>query len=243
MDLERNNNRKEAWLELKRPCWKMVQEDDPKDESPFIASKIGGKRPYLSLRDNWPLCLCGKEMSFFFQVNLSNFPKKIRKVTQNNTGLLQLFICTNNDCLSIGFAAFSRQNCVRIVHPKEKSLTYQPSAKIFPSKRIIKYTKETDYPHIYEDCVAYDNFKDEEIDWMAKHLPKTGDKLSGWPVWIQSPEYSNCPRCNKRMIFLWQQELVSLSNYMSEEYIFGDVRTGYITQCPIHKNVLAIVQQ
>jgi len=32
----------------------------------------------------------------------------------------------------------------------------------------------------------------------------TGDKLLGWPSWVQGVEYPRCPRCNQQMSFVFQ---------------------------------------
>lgn len=60
-----------------------------------------------------------------------------------------------------------------------------------------------------------------------------GDKLGGWPQWIQSIEYPNCPQCQTRMQLVFQID--------SEDHVpfmFGDVGCGHITQCPNHKDVV-----
>jgi uncharacterized protein YjbI with pentapeptide repeats/uncharacterized protein YwqG len=62
-------------------------------------------------------------------------------------------------------------------------------------------------------------------------LPFRGDKLAGYPNWVQDIEYPNCPICDRvmdRLIF----EFDSDDNV---PYLWGDVGTGYIVQCPEHK--------
>ncbi len=243
MDSKINENQKEDWLKLKRSCWKMVKMNDAKDKSPFEASKKGGTRPYLSLFNKWPRCSCKKDMTFFAQINLSKLPRKIKKATRNDSGILQLFICTNNNCHPAGPSAFSRRNCVRIVYPKGKSLTHTTTSKILKSIKITSYTEKVDYPLISEDCVNYDHSENKDMNWMGEHSSNAGDKLSGWPMWIKSPKYPNCPKCRKQMIFIWQQELISMTDYMNSGHMFRGKRRGYIMQCPTHKKVLAIVKQ
>ena len=61
-----------------------------------------------------------------------------------------------------------------------------------------------------------------------------GDKLAGWPAWVQGVEYPNCPRCGRRMAHVFQVD--------SEDHVpfmFGDAGCGHITQCPEHKEVVA----
>jgi len=61
-----------------------------------------------------------------------------------------------------------------------------------------------------------------------------GDKLAGWPAWVQDAEYPRCPRCGARMEFAFQ-----LDSNDHLDFMFGDAGTGHVTQCPTHKEVVA----
>lgn len=61
-----------------------------------------------------------------------------------------------------------------------------------------------------------------------------GDKLGGWPHWIQSPEYPSCDQCGSIMEFFFQIDSEDNLNYM-----FGDVGCAHITQCPQHRDRFA----
>jgi hypothetical protein len=60
-----------------------------------------------------------------------------------------------------------------------------------------------------------------------------GDKLGGWPCWIQDVEYPACPTCKKRMQHVFQVTGDPLP------FMFGDMGIGHITQCPRHKDIVA----
>ena len=62
---------------------------------------------------------------------------------------------------------------------------------------------------------------------------KQGEKLLGWPAWVQGVEYPNCQVCNKEMSFIFQVD--SSRNF---DYDFGDCGCGHITQCKEHKDQL-----
>lgn len=62
----------------------------------------------------------------------------------------------------------------------------------------------------------------------------TGDKLAGWPTWVQNPEYPSCPRCESQMVYVFQ-----LDSEDNLPYMFVDVGRGHITQCPRHLDVVA----
>jgi hypothetical protein len=61
-----------------------------------------------------------------------------------------------------------------------------------------------------------------------------GDKLGGWPNWVQGAEYPKCPKCGTEMAFLMQ-----IDSEDNVPYMFGDLGTGHITQCPTHRHVVA----
>jgi uncharacterized protein YwqG len=80
------------------------------------------------------------------------------------------------------------------------------------------------------------DFKDIRDETLAETvaISEPGDKLAGWPAWVQHTEYPACPRCGEQMILVFQAD--------SEDnipYMFGDVGCGHITQCPQRKDVMA----
>ncbi len=62
----------------------------------------------------------------------------------------------------------------------------------------------------------------------------SGDKLAGWPVWVQGMEHPSCPRCGRRMWLVFQ-----LDSEDHLPFMFGDMGTGHLTQCPEHLEVVA----
>lgn len=70
-------------------------------------------------------------------------------------------------------------------------------------------------------------------------LPFEGDKLAGYPHWVQDVEYPNCPLCNRLM----DQLIFEFASDDNVPYLWGDVGSGYILQCPDHKKELAFLWQ
>ena len=68
----------------------------------------------------------------------------------------------------------------------------------------------------------------EEISSAA-----SGDKLFGWPYWVQGVEYPGCPQCGERMEMVFQ-----IDSQNNLPFMFGDTGCGHITQCPVHKEVV-----
>jgi predicted DNA-binding WGR domain protein/uncharacterized protein YwqG len=127
----------------------------------------------------------------------------------------------------------------------------------FPEKRIFGWIERTDYPHHEEwesfgiqtesdfrpftqariECAEFDLLiatEEEEIE-DSIGSPWDGDKISGYPNWIQQKEYPNCTVCGAEMQFVFQ--------IASEDNLpiwFGRAGTARITQCTTHKEILAL---
>jgi len=54
-----------------------------------------------------------------------------------------------------------------------------------------------------------------------------GDKLGGWPHWVQDMEYPNCPSCSKPMQLFFQ---LGSRDHVGVE--FGDQGTALVMHCP-----------
>lgn len=77
---------------------------------------------------------------------------------------------------------------------------------------------------------------EEELD------PIGGEKLGGWPNWLQTTDYPDCPTCGTRMRLIFQT-LPDLEykepTRQGELLELGDGGRGYIMQCPNHPDVLS----
>ncbi|MEM6435512.1 MAG: pentapeptide repeat-containing protein [Cyanobacteria bacterium P01_D01_bin.115] len=73
----------------------------------------------------------------------------------------------------------------------------------------------------------------------AAMFPAEGDKLAGWPYWIQDVEYPKCPTCDRLMDTL----IFEFASNDHVPYFWGDVGAGYILQCPEHKEQVAFLWQ
>jgi uncharacterized protein YwqG len=235
-----------------RPAWRPVTANN---DGSRTASKFSGL-PWLSPSEGWPECKeCRKPMPLFLQLDLSTIPPEAR--SQFGDGLLQLFYCTSCDG---GWETFSCVSLVRLLSPL---VVGQPSgtavtSNVLPVKLISGWTSFMDYPDPPEHEALglkyeYDfktkpvttrvtskepPFSSEPIrdDGLAEAISvaEPGDKLAGWPLWIQGVEYPRCPACHAPMRVLFQ-----LDSNDNLDFMFGDAGTGHITQCPVHKDVVA----
>lgn len=245
----------EPWREKhRRPAWKPIVEDG---DGPATSSKFAGA-PWLSSDESVPKCAaCGNLLQLFLQLDLDTLPSAADG--RFGKGLLQLFYCTYDKCAGAGWEPFSNeQSLVRIVQPTGPGMKNETSGAYdeLPPKKIVGWEEFQDWPSTEEQeelglRYTYDfqaktvdlecselglRFEKVQDDDLAEKVSsaQAGDKLCGWPYWIQGVEYPNCPRCDRRMVLIFQ-----LDSEDNLQYMFGDSGCGHITQCPEHKDVVA----
>jgi len=219
--------RKKAWLPKTRA-----------GDGNVSASKISGIA-HIPQGQSWPSCgNCGKPMQLFVQVNSDEVPDDASGLILE--GILQLFYCTNSepqcevDCEA--YFPFSKASLVRIVEPGAfEQFETSPVENAFPARSIEGWELELDLPNWEELSMMGVELTDQESDLLAdSNTPTQGDKLGGWPAWIQGVEYPNCPKCNEAMFHVFQ-----IDSENNLPYMFGDVGVGHVTRCRQHPDVLA----
>jgi hypothetical protein len=246
----------EPWLARhRRPAWRPVVEDG---DGPATVSKFCGT-PWVGPDAPWPACgHCHQPLQLFVQLDLAGLPDDIGR--RFGTGLLQLFYCTRAKCQGRGgWEPFANDlSRVRVVHPTGPGTKASASRRggSFPAKRIVGWERFLDLPHteehrelgvtyVYDPKARAVRLVCEELGLVCDNIEedllrerigdsKLGDKLAGWPAWVQSVEYPDCPRCGLRMAHVFQVESRDHIPFM-----FGDAGCGHITQCPDHKEVVA----
>ncbi len=202
-------------------------------------SKFSG-RACLFPGEAWPACgNCGRPMQLFVQLNARDVPDEASQKLSG--GLLQFFYCTSEEphceieCEA--YAPNAKSTLLRFLSAEKAACTdsAEPPAGMFPSKRIVSWTENFDYPNLEELEDLGVDLSDEEADALAEQdFPRSGEKLLGWPAWVQSVEYPSCLECHRQMELLLQ-----IDSEQNLPYVFGDVGIGHITQCPIHRHQLA----
>jgi uncharacterized protein YwqG len=202
-------------------------------------SKFSGV-PCLAAGEPWPACgNCGRPLQLFVQLAADELPAEARERIGAGK-LLQFFYCTSTDpdCESDAeaFLPHARSTLVRIVSgaPAAGEPRALP-AGMFPPRRITGWTETDDYPSDEElDGLAGAALDEDDLDALAEEFPRLGEKLLGWPHWVQGMEYPACRVCGTEMRMLFQMDSNGALPYM-----FGDVGVGHVTQCPIHPDELA----
>lgn len=213
-----------------------------------------GGTPTVSSSADWPACRqCDKPMRFFLQLDSKTLPDGSE--FNLGPGLLQLYYCSSDDGMCETWEAFSGTHSIRFV---ASGVPIAPPIDLdhLPRVDISGWDSVVDYPHpeeheelgvIYHydfdadfvvvDCRELDlAVRTEQTDGAAEAvaLSRTGDKLGGWPYWVQGPEYPNCPQCGQRMRLLMQ-----IDSSDNIDYQFGDCGCAHLTYCPNHKEIFA----
>lgn len=223
---------------VKRPTW--VPQVTPGDGDP-LASKFSGI-PWIAANEDWPVCPnCNNPMQLFVQLNLAELPD--RPAGCPSTGLVQFFYCVSREPYCEGdceaYAPGSRSVVVRIVQPEGPGRRFDssPVPDAFPPRLITGWTQRDDYPSYEEIGDLVEGFNidlyDTLIEGYEMDIPAIGEKLMGWPHWIQGSEYPDCPDCGTRMHLLFQ-----VDSEVNVPYMFGDAGIGHLTQCPNHPHRL-----
>lgn len=223
-------------LPVKRKCWKPVVSEVNADIS---ASKFSGI-PWLAADEDWPVCgNCKKPMQLFLQLNKKDLPAEARDSFLGGD-ILQMFYCVNSceDIPCEGASIFANDSVlVRTVNLRGPSrmIAESPVEGAFPCKLIAGWDESVDYPG-YDEIryteVRLDNKQEDCL--LDAGFPLMGEKLLGWPGWVQGPEYPECPDCGKKMSYVFQ-----IDSGDNIPYMFGDCGCGHITQCREHPERLA----
>lgn len=199
-------------------------------------SKLGGT-PYLADPNAWPLCgNCSQPMALAVQLNPAQLPEPLRK--EFGVDLIQLFYCDSDDPLCVDDAEawepFSGASLARQIAVTGDAATpaRRPGREYAPAV-IRDWSMVDDYPNDEERERLNTHLEDSEEE-LARELTHLGDKLSGWPYWVQGIEYPSCTECGKTMRLVFQ---VDSAGHL--ELNLGDMGVGHLTQCPTHKSVLA----
>lgn len=211
------------------------------ESSPAAASKFSGI-PMLSRGGSWPLCAhCHTPMQLFLQLSSADLPESAGMPF--GEGYLQVFYCTNlNTECEIeceAYFPFAKSTLVRVIpfnDAWDSGLALSPVADAFPEQTIIGWEPHIDYPNWEELQDLGCSLTEAQIDALCDlEYPVAGDKLLGWPHWIQGVEYPECPRCERAMPMIFQ-----IDSECSIPYMFGDAGCAHITQCAHHPEQMAI---
>lgn len=218
-----------------RPAWIPVTETGL---GRWDGSRFGGAAALRAGEGN-PVCgRCGGALPLLLQLSADELPPAAG--APFGPGLLQLFYCTNTDddasCEADGEAweAFAPSVVARVVPTRGLRAGARVPACL-PPRRIASWREVDDRPS-YDDAAELGvNLSADDADALTLvGYPRTGDKLLGWPAWVQGPERPPCPDCGEAM-----RELFQLDSDGNVPLMFGDMGTGHLFQCGAHPSRVA----
>lgn len=236
----------------RRPAWHpLVAPGEPTG----ARSKFCGQ-PWLLPGEVPPLCEeCDRPLQLLVQLDLGALPGEL--AGRYGEGVLQLFYCVDHDCSQDdAWEAFSDvASLVRVVPAGDLGPAPGLGAALPPSA-ILGWERFDDVPDPEDHeptglSATYDftlrtvtlrcpevgldatlDLDDLGVEDIAQAAE--GDKLAGWPSWVQARDYPDCPRCGETMQVVFQ---VASEDHVP--FMFGDTGIGHVTQCPTHLRTVA----
>lgn len=223
---------------LSRPAWR------PRSGPavPGARSKFGGL-PLLKPDESWPCCgHCHQPMQLFVQLDSQDLPADAR--SPFGDGVLQVFYCTNSEeeCEVLGQAhlPFSDATLTRVI-PRDQTDGFDalpvtiPDA--FAERSLTGWVRMNDFPGAQEADSLADRMPSGALALLHSHrpAPRPGDKLLGWPHWVQQASYPLCPCCHGSMDFVLQ-----LDSTDTLPFWFGDHGCAYVFRCQNHPELMTL---
>lgn len=219
-----------------RPAWR----PQAGPAVPGAMSKFGGL-PLLKPDESWPCCGCCYEpMQLMVQLDSRDLPA----ASPFGDGVLQVFYCINGDedCEVLGQAhlPFSEASLVRVI-PRDQAQGFdalpinQPHA--FAEQALTGWIPLTDYPDSEETAAVNDRHPEGTLALLHSHrpAPRPGDKLLGWPHWVEGVAYPSCPCCQQPMQFVLQ-----LDSSDTLPFCFGYYGCAHVFQCENHREIMTL---
>lgn len=167
---------------------------------------------------------------------------------------MQLFFCRNEkaNCSDSG----PRSHLVRMVRVSKAPPPKPPKKKIegsFSPKCIEGWKDFGEMPRWVElgdstsksmgrklAALGFEYFDgDDDVGEGPGVSPQLGDKLLGWPCWIDKPEM----QCSMRGCKSKLQHVFQVDSEDNVPWMWGDSGTAWIFQCPTHHEVLMLEWQ
>jgi len=215
-------------------------------------SKFGGT-PWMKSGEEWPSCGdCLSVMPLFVQLNSKQLGD------QDESGLFQLFHCRTELCEKADEEEEENVNYLVRWIPEAELADGSPEVDAssvetsFSPKRIRSWMEVADYPS-YSDpnfCNAIDGWKDsidtdaqkrgKRLEQYGQLFARHGDKIKGYPAWVQSNYIPQCPRCGKseKMFFF-----IQLESEQNIPYQWGDGGAAFVYRCLEHPREFALFWQ
>lgn len=203
---------------------------------PARRSKFGGTA-WLPAGTSHPCCgNCERPLPLIVQLDVASLPEPARF---GGHGILQLFYCLSTDPLCENDCAawdpHANSVVARRIDAGASGSVSEARAPVLEAKAIVGWTAHPDVPNP-EEFEAWTEDVEQDLSEDERDIlrPRSGEKLWGWPCWIQGVEYPNCRICDTPMQLVLQIDSGGLV-----DVVWGDLGCAHLTQCPNHPEELA----
>lgn len=208
---------------LKKEARKAARPVTEVGDGPPSGSKFGGA-PLLTAAAPRPVGRAGSALPLLAQVDLREHPEP----KERQPALLQVFF--DPDGPPHGVA--------RLIDPEAPAVTDDGPAQ--PARRITGWSKPAaDHPSRSDDPARPGPALTDDEQAVLRELNLGGDKLGGWPDWVQDPSYPPCPECRAPMTRL----LLQVEGGRHVAVSLGDAGVGYALACPDHPGRVVFTAQ
>lgn len=202
---------KKALKKEKRKAW--FPDTTLLDPGP-LSSKLGGE-PFLPATHPRPTGEAGP-LPLALQLDLMAHPEP----KERRPVFLQLFYdaCANGDARGV----------VRVLAAEGSHVA--DGGPSLPPRGIVWGRAKSDFPSLARDPERTEVSLSYDQQAVLRDINLSGDKLGGWPDWLQDARYPECPTCGERCV----QLVFQLESGRHIAVDFGDAGVGYVLQCPEH---------
>lgn len=165
---------------------------------------------------------CQSPMDLFLHLNSTHLPADLPPDFHRHQGVLQVWYCTACD----DWEPFSKSHILRLL---PDVLPDDEQTSRIGNQAITGWEAVDDYPNPEEASDLGCELSEDPS------YPQTGDKLGGWPYWVQGVEYPQCPECGETMELVFQ-----LDSEDHLDHMFGDTGCAHVTRCKNHPHQLAL---
>lgn len=197
---------KQYWVDDSRPIWQQrIHPTWHLTDAADRTANIGG-----SISATCKVC----RHELHHLLTLSSVPEGLGITGVKPLTLVTCLSCLGNEQSEL----FYKHNEAGMpVHTGYDGLSVTPAFKAFPIKPAKVRLVESPHRWCWQD-------------WALSNGRENLHRLGGYPCWVQSADYLNCPECKEKMSFLMQldSELPTTNN---EEFLWGSGGIGYILWC------------
>lgn len=176
-----------------RPAWRLVVDADERRPS-----RIGARSLRWPKNEAWPVCAtCARPLFPALQLDGTTLPETLR-----SEGVVSLLVCTHgcdntkSGAPGVVCRVLKDLELVELAAPEDVDSKPRDEGR---AGGVASFARITDHPSSEErHAIALDQEASEAVP------SRGGDKLGGWPAWVQGDETPACPHCAQRMAPLVQ---------------------------------------